>query len=165
MSAPPDSDERRSDPRHPIELKVEYKRLNAFFADYTKNISRGGTFIQTDKPLPVGTEFVFKLYVPTLEEPLRIRGRVKWVVEAEAAEGVPQGQAEGGRPATQAGGAPGMGIRFVYSTDDERRQVERAVERLMVDSLGHLVFRKLMDHGDRRNKGGGEGGNGDGEAG
>ncbi|HKO52206.1 MAG TPA: PilZ domain-containing protein, partial [Polyangiaceae bacterium] len=52
-------DDRRSGFRAPIELKVEYKRLNTFFADYTKNISRGGTFIATDKPLPVGTDFVF----------------------------------------------------------------------------------------------------------
>ena len=37
--------ERRAEVRRPIELKVEYKRLNTFFADYTKNISRGGTFI------------------------------------------------------------------------------------------------------------------------
>ena len=50
-----DSDrERRADARSPIELKVEYKRLNTFFADYTKNISRGGTFIKTARPLPVG---------------------------------------------------------------------------------------------------------------
>ena len=47
LVAPQDSDDRRGDPRQPIELKVEYKRLNAFFADYTKNISRGVTFIQT----------------------------------------------------------------------------------------------------------------------
>ena len=37
--------ERRDNQRHAIELKVEYKRLNSFFADYTKNISKGGTFI------------------------------------------------------------------------------------------------------------------------
>ena len=46
--------------RTPIELKVEYKKMNTFFADYTKNISKGGTFIKTDRPLPVGTEFLFK---------------------------------------------------------------------------------------------------------
>ena len=51
--APPD--DRREAPRQPIELKVEYKRLNTFFADYTKNISKGGTFIKTNRPLPVGT--------------------------------------------------------------------------------------------------------------
>ena len=44
-------DDRRLAYRAPIELKVEYKRLNTFFADYTRNISRGGTFIGTDKPV------------------------------------------------------------------------------------------------------------------
>ena len=139
MSAPGDGEERRDDPREAIELKVEYERLNAFFADYTKNISRGGTFIHTRKPLPVGTEFLFQLLVPTLDAPLEIRGRVKWIVEA----GEPAHAVEPGADPP----APGMGIRFLYASDDERRQVERLVERLMVDSLGHLVTRKLMAHG------------------
>ena len=47
--------DRRSNLRAAIELNVEYKRLNTFFADYTRNISKGGTFIKTDKPLEVGT--------------------------------------------------------------------------------------------------------------
>jgi uncharacterized protein (TIGR02266 family) len=64
-----DDDDSRGDPRAPIELKVEYKRLNSFFADYTKNISRGGTFIKTNRPLPIGTEFVFKLFVPAARSP------------------------------------------------------------------------------------------------
>jgi type IV pilus assembly protein PilZ len=134
MSAPGDGEERRDDPREAIELKVEYERLNAFFADYTKNISRGGTFIHTRKPLPVGTEFLFQLLVPTLDAPLEIRGRVKWIVEAGDADGPAQPP-------------PGMGIRFLYASEDERRQVERLVERLMVESLGHMVTRKLMAHG------------------
>jgi type IV pilus assembly protein PilZ len=45
----------RVEPRAPIELKVEYKRINSFFADYTRNISKGGTFIKTTKPLAIGT--------------------------------------------------------------------------------------------------------------
>ncbi|HWM86486.1 MAG TPA: TIGR02266 family protein [Kofleriaceae bacterium] len=135
MAASSESRDRNVDPRQPIELKVEYERLNAFFADYTKNISRGGTFIQTRRPLPVGTEFVFQLFVPTLERPLEIRGLVKWVVEP-------------GRETEDTNGAPpGMGIGFVYASDDERLHLERLVERLMVDSLGHLVYRKLMAHG------------------
>ncbi|MEY4545248.1 MAG: hypothetical protein RL685_1443, partial [Pseudomonadota bacterium] len=35
----PEQDE---SPRESIELVVRYQRLNAFFADYVKNISRGG---------------------------------------------------------------------------------------------------------------------------
>ena len=79
MAEEPDR-ERRIDVRSPIELKVEYKRLNTFFADYTKNISRGGTFIKTSRPLPVGTEFLFKLVVPGREVPLTIHGEVQRII-------------------------------------------------------------------------------------
>src|SRR5438552_11972620 len=92
--------ERRVDLRAPIELKVEYKKLNTFFADYTKNICKGGTFIKTKKPLDIGTEFLFKLSVPNLTEPLALRGQVKWVMR----EGEPPPE---GVPADH---EPGMGI-------------------------------------------------------
>lgn len=131
-------EERRKDGRHPIELKVEYQRLNTFFSDYTRNISKGGTFIRTNRPLDVGTEFIFKLYIPRLDEPLRIRGQVQWVVsEAEAA--------------ADAGGddGPGMGIRFQFADDEERKGIERTVERLMVDSLGQLLTSRLLEQSRR----------------
>ncbi len=128
MDEPADSSDRRGEARAPIELKVEYKRLNAFFADYTKNISRGGTFIATGKPLPIGTEFLFRLMVPTLEAPLELRGGVRWLIE--------EGDADGRDP--------GMGIRFVFVNVAEREMVERMVERLMVDSLGQLVYANLI---------------------
>lgn len=119
--------ELRQDVRTAIELKVEYKRLNTFFADYTKNISKGGTFIKTKKPLEVGTEFVFKLQVPSLEAPLQLRGQVKWVV-----------------PDSDPDQSAGMGIRFIYASDEERERIEETVERLMVESLGYHLSSKLL---------------------
>lgn len=120
-------DGRREHPRKPIELKVEYKRLNAFFADFTRNISNGGTFIETNKPLGIGTEFVFKLLVPILEEPLCLYGQVRWIVGVGEEE------------------PPGMGIKFLYKEAGEREAVEALVQKLMVDSLGRLVATKLME--------------------
>ena len=76
--------EPRVEARRPIELKVEYKRLNTFFADYIKNISRGGTFIKTSRPLPVGTEFLFKLFVPGREAPFTIHGEVHRIIDPQA---------------------------------------------------------------------------------
>jgi uncharacterized protein (TIGR02266 family) len=76
-----EEDDRRRETRAPIELKVEYKRLNTFFYDYTKNISKGGTFIKTEKPLDVGTIFLFKLMLPSQSAPLALRGEVRWVVK------------------------------------------------------------------------------------
>jgi type IV pilus assembly protein PilZ len=117
-----------------IELTVEYKRLNAFFADYTKNISRGGTFIKTDKPLPIGTEFTFRLAVPTLAEPLELKGRVQWIVQ--------KGQEAEDEEA-------GMGIGFVYESELERARISTMVEQLMVGSLGPHLYDKLVQKRDR----------------
>jgi len=129
----PDQDERRADSRRPIELKVEYKRLNTFFADYTKNISRGGTFIKTSRPLPVGTEFLFKLLVPGRDEPLTIHGEVQRIVNE------PTNTDE-----------RGMAIRFVYREGDPQDVIARAVEGMMTDSLGPRLYAKLMNQSRNR---------------
>jgi len=137
-----EDDERRDNPRVPIELKVEYKRLNTFFADYTKNICKGGTFIRTNKPLKVGTIFVFQLTVPKIKEPIAIRGEVKWVKK----EGEPS------PPGIPEDHEPGMGIRFIYTDAAERSGLEGSVERLMIDSLGQLLYSKLMGRDRREGK-------------
>ena len=78
--------DKRGEDRAAIQLRVDYKRLNTFFADYTKNISKGGTFIRTVKPLDVGTEFVFVLSVPSHNTQLELKGEVVWVVTEEKAD-------------------------------------------------------------------------------
>jgi len=128
--------------RPPIELKVEYKRLNSFFADYTRNISRGWTFIKTTRPLPVGTEFIFRLLVPRLERPLAIHGEVQRIAQPGDAPAPP---GDGG-PAD----GPGMAIRFVYRLGDSRTEIASAVDALMVDSLGKRLHGLLMERGARR---------------
>jgi type IV pilus assembly protein PilZ len=129
-SSSPPSDRRVFD-RAPIELKVEYKRVNTFFADYTKNISRGGTFIATERPLAIGTEFVFALGIPHLDQPLRLTGKVIWITKPE--------ESSKANPA-------GMGIEFQYSNDAERREKEAAVEQLMVTELGEHLASKILGH-------------------
>lgn len=129
-------DERRGDDRAAITLKVDYKRLNTFFADYTKNISKGGTFIRTNRPLDVGTEFVFVLTVPDPKRDttvqLELTGEVKWVVqEADATEDKPAG----------------MGIQFLFKSEAERERVEEVVSGLMRSSLGEHLAAKLLSRG------------------
>lgn len=116
--------DRRAHPRIPIELRVDYPKLNAFFADYARNISKGGTFVKTAQPLPVGTRFVFRLSVPTLNEPIVLAGEVAWIREE--------------------GDEPGMGIRFVYSSEEARLSIERLVEDLMAKNLGKALSARLL---------------------
>lgn len=114
----------RAHVRAPIELKVDYKKMNSFFADYTKNISKGGTFIKTKKPLTIGTRFLFKLTIPHRPEPFELLGEVVWS----------KGDGE----------EPGMGIRFIYQTEAQRSEFEAVVEKLMADSLGPDLTQKLL---------------------
>ncbi len=131
-STPPDSEswrEKRNNDRTAITLRVDYRRMNTFFADYTKNISKGGTFIRTGKPLDVGTEFVFVLSFPANEGQLRLKGKVVWVVPEEGSnEDAPAG----------------MGIRFLFANDDDRRKVDDFVEQLMAEELGSHISAKLL---------------------
>ena len=123
-----EDDERRGEDRAPITLRVDYKRLNTFFADYTKNISKGGTFVHTTKPLEIGTEFMFVLSLPE-DVHLELKGVVKWVV--------PESSASAESPA-------GMGIQFVFADDSQRLAVEGVVAAMMNESLGPLLAQKLL---------------------
>lgn len=133
--APPSEDdevarsERRTAERHAITLRVDYKRMNTFFADYAKNISKGGTFIRTNKPLDIGTEFVFVLSIPGQADQLQLRGKVVWTVAEE--------RATEEHPA-------GMGIRFDFSHESQRVQLESFVSKLMSEKLGSGTAAKLL---------------------
>lgn len=119
----------------PIELRIRYKRLNSFFADYAKNIHRGYTFIATDSLLDVGTDFLFLLELPGRDAALVLRGKVEWVVTpAQSQQDV------------------GMGIRFVPGSDDERRRIEAIVEELMVASLGRALYESLLQRSAERTR-------------
>ena len=121
--------DKRATDRAAITLKVDYKRINTFFADYTKNISKGGTFIRTSKPLPIGTEFIFVLTLPNQTEHLRLLGEVVWVTAEEGStEDAPAG----------------MGIRFKFKDDSERNAVSEFVESLMADALGKHISERLL---------------------
>ena len=114
---------KRNVPRAPIEIRVEYQHLNALAADYTKNLSKGGAFIPTDSPLPIGTRCTFTLNVPTLAEPLRLDAEVK---HHDAAHD-----------------EPGMGVEFLFSNDEESNSFHIVIDRLMFEHLGEQLYNHL----------------------
>jgi type IV pilus assembly protein PilZ len=113
-----------------MRLRVDYERMNSFFADYTKNISKGGTFIKTARPLEIGSRCQFSFTLPALSEPLVLEGEVTWILPVEAAE--------------RRGEEAGMGIRFMFKDAAARREFEELVERMMAESLGPEAARALL---------------------
>ena len=129
--APPNPEDLRSSSRAPLRLRVDYERMNSFFADYTKNFSKGGTFIKTARPLPVGTRCHFSFTLPALPDPLMLEGEVSWMVTPEDAQARNQDA--------------GMGIKFVFKDAAAQREFEALVERMMEESLGPSATRALLN--------------------
>ena len=127
---PPNPEDLRSSFRAPLRLRVDYERMNSFFADYTKNLSKGGTFIKTSRPLEIGARCHFSFTLPALSEPLVLEGEVTWQLTADAARSRNED--------------PGMGVRFIFKDAQAQREFEQLVERMMEDSLGPDATRALL---------------------
>jgi type IV pilus assembly protein PilZ len=127
MHPPSGASRERSDDE--IEVVVSYQRMNTFFSDYVKNISRGETFVATSEPLTIGTEFSLLLGVPDLDAPLALRARVIGVTPPE--------QATVEAPA-------GMDIRLSFHDAQERGRTDALIERLMIEHLGHWHAERLL---------------------
>ncbi|HWO22793.1 MAG TPA: response regulator, partial [Kofleriaceae bacterium] len=78
--------------------------------DYTENLSSGGTFVATNRELPVGTPVTLVLSFPGLLEPISIEGIVRWTrQDGEEGDG-------------------GAGLEF--ADGPSREQLAAAVERI-----------------------------------
>jgi type IV pilus assembly protein PilZ len=124
------------DKQVPIELKVEYKRINTFLSDFCKNISRNYTFIKTKNPLPVGTRFLFRIVVPGIDDPLIIKGFVEKVVTSDEARGDDK--------------SAGMDIQFEFEDGAQRDALMQRVHVLVDESLGLRLGEKIREFIEER---------------
>lgn len=100
--------ERRRHPRREINLEIVYSSLETFFYDYAINISRGGMFIKTDRPLHVGTRVKLKFSLPGRELPVETSGRVVRTVSGKGRMDEPHG----------------MGIEFEDLSEEDHDLIE-----------------------------------------
>lgn len=102
-----EGDQRRT-PRAPVSIRVDYGTVDDFFWDFARNINEEGVFVESNKPLAVGTAVKVKFYLPNLTEPIETMGEVLWV---NTGSGQPKGSApDMGEDETA--DKPGMGIQF-----------------------------------------------------
>ena len=71
--------EKRHGGREAITLFVEYEGADDLVGDFTENLSSGGTFVATNRQIPLGTKVQLVLSFPGLLEPISIEGTVRWV--------------------------------------------------------------------------------------
>ncbi|MCU0663949.1 MAG: TIGR02266 family protein [Myxococcota bacterium] len=103
----------RRDPRQPLGLKIRFKSatLNDFVEKHSRDLSRGGLFINMATPLPVGTLIKFDVRLEDDNSIFQGVGRVVWRREA-VRDDVP----------------PGMGVKFIKLDNTSRDNIETLLE-------------------------------------
>ena len=81
----------RKDDRLERRISLSFKDRHTFVKAYTQNISKGGLFIRTDCPLKEGEQFLLKLQLPELSEPIKITCEVAWARTQSEGEMRPSG--------------------------------------------------------------------------
>lgn len=136
IGPPPDS--RRKDLRVEARLEVIFRTGEEVAREYTQNLSRGGAFVATATPPPLGSLVRLELVLPDgsrLELP------------AEVVRVFPPG------PAATGGAAPGCGVSFRGLPPETRERLEgfiaaqalRPVARVLVVDNAALFRRLLVD--------------------
>jgi type IV pilus assembly protein PilZ len=97
-------------------LALTYRSRQQFLSAYTGNVSKGGLFVQTQKPLAVQEKFLLKLQVPGVEKPLDIKCQVAWT-RGQAGEGM-------SKPA-------GMGVKFCEMSAKDSRMLEEYLQGII----------------------------------
>lgn len=105
--------EKRRDPRTIIKIKIDYETEGAYLYSYSKDLSEGGIFIQTNKPLKVGERIKLSFILPELLEKIETWGEVAWVNEA-GTEGLTEG----------------MGVRFVNLDPEKTKLIEDVIHKI-----------------------------------
>ena len=100
--------------RHSVLIKVDYRDVDKFFSDFAENLSRGGMFISTPRPLKPGTSIVLEFSLPDSSIKVKTRGEVMWV------RNKPKSHKE----------KRGMGIKFQDLDLKSQKKIDELVKKL-----------------------------------
>jgi uncharacterized protein (TIGR02266 family) len=96
------------------QIPVAYRSVGTFLSDWATNISQGGLFINTRKPLPVGTVVRVLIQLPGEQFPATLDGKVTRMIEFDNAHNQ----------------VPGMAVQFTSVDEARRDMLEQFVQRL-----------------------------------
>jgi type IV pilus assembly protein PilZ len=111
-----DPDDRRHAPRVFVDLEVDYALEDNYLFAYITDISATGIFIRTTAPEEPGTHLNLRFRPPESTGPFELEGEVIWVNPY--------------RPGAPDSLHPGMGVRFLALSDDDRRRLIELVRRI-----------------------------------
>ena len=113
-----DGQERRRWQRVLVDLEVDYGDADNYLFAYIKDISATGIFVSTHQPEQPGTSLNLRFTPHGASDPFALEGEVIWWNPF--------------RPGQPDSLNPGMGIRFIGLTDDDRGRLQQLIKTFAV---------------------------------
>ena len=71
-------EDKRTSPRVAPNIEIVFRESGSFIKSYMLNVSGGGIFIRTDRPLPLDSALAIKMQLPGDSEKMPVQGKVVW---------------------------------------------------------------------------------------
>lgn len=97
--------EQRTSQRVSVAVDIHLSSESHFYSGLSGDISEGGLFVSTYRPLSVGSEVDVEFSLPGTERPVHARGEVRWIREHSAEQ------------------PRGVGIAFETLSDEDRDEI------------------------------------------
>jgi len=105
----------RAEPRYEVRIRVDSSTREMFVSNYMANLSRGGLFMEMERPFPIGSEVQLAFLLPGINSVINAMGRVVWNYDIK----------KGTSHIT-----PGVGIQFTGMGSDHKSMLEKYLEFL-----------------------------------
>lgn len=103
---------RKATPRVLARVMVDYTSAGTYLYGYSHDLSAGGIYIETERPLATGSRLALRFSLPDLERVFQVQGEVAWANEP---------------PALPKGGRPGMGVAFLDLSEEDQKQLQHCI--------------------------------------
>ena len=113
------SQERRKFPRILVRALVDYESPDTYLYDYSTDLSEGGIFIQTDKPLSKGTPLKIRFTLPNVDKVFEVKAKVAWLNQERLKKGKPSKKLP-----------QGMGIQFDMMDEADRAEITKYIREV-----------------------------------
>ncbi len=108
----------RKSPRYIVSIRVTFKSEEQFIQEYTKDISNGGIFVATDKPLPMESKVELVLSLPNFPKVVKVIGEIVHIFNIEQVKLLDHNR------------VPGMGVQFLEFEEDGQQVLEEYFKSL-----------------------------------
>jgi uncharacterized protein (TIGR02266 family) len=116
-------DKERASPRHPIPTLVDIEFENGTFRhEFSVNISEGGMYVDTERPLPIGTKAILRFAMPNLDWVFEIHAVISWAVTVTTNERLD-------------GKKDGLGFQFTSMSDEDAEKIKTYFKNFKIEDL------------------------------